>query len=106
MSEKNEKKVLVKIHQAYREIVAVCDPELVGKKFEEDNMQIDVTEEFFKGEEMSESKVLKVLQEKANDDASFNIVGKNSVEIAAKAGIIDKDRCLIIQKVPVAMALA
>lgn len=105
MAEKNEKKVLVKVHNAYRQIVAVCDAELIGKKFEQENMQIEVTEKFFKGDEMPESKVIEFLQEKADDDACFNIVGKNSVEIAVKAGIIEKDRYITIQKIPIAMAL-
>ena len=105
ITEKNEKKVLVKVHHAYRQIVAVCDSEIIGKKFEQGNMQIDVTEEFFKGDEMPESKAIKFLQDKADDDACFNIVGKNSVEIAVKAGIIEKDRYITIQKVPIVMAL-
>jgi len=99
------KKVLVKIHQAYREIVAVCDKELIGKKFEQGNMEIDINEKFFGGDEFDEAKAIELLKDKAKDDACFNFVGKKAVDIAAKAGIIDKDNVLRIKNVPVALAL-
>lgn len=97
--------VLVKIHRAYREIVAVCDKELLGKKFEQGERQIEVSERFFGGDEMPDSKVIELLKDKAEDDACFNFVGKKAVELGAKAEIIDKERVLRIQKVPIAMSL-
>ncbi len=97
--------VLIKIHQAYREIIAVCDSELVGKKLENDKMQLEVSKEFYGGEEMSENRILKLLKEKVQEDASFNFVGNDSIEIGIKAGIIDKERIIKIKNVPHAMAL-
>ena len=97
--------VLVKIHQAYREIVAVCDKDLLGKKFEQGDRQLEVNERFFGGEEMQDDKIIELLKEKAEDDACFNFVGKKAVELGAKADIIDEKRVLKIQKVPIAMSL-
>ena len=97
--------VLIKIHQVYREIIAVCDSELVGKKLENDKMQLEVSKEFYGGEEMSENRILKLLKEKVQEDASFNFVGNDSIEIGIKAGIIDKERIIKIKNVPHAMAL-
>jgi hypothetical protein len=101
----SEKKVLVKIHESYREIVAVCDLDLLGKKFEQGNMEIDINEKFFGGDEFDEAKAIELLKDKVKDDACFNFVGKKAVELGAKAGIIDKDRVLRIDKVPIAMSL-
>ena len=97
--------VLIKIHKVYREIIAVCDSELVGKKLENDKMQLEVSKEFYGGEEMSENRILKLLKEKVQEDASFNFVGNDSIEIGIKAGIIDKERIIKIKNVPHAMAL-
>ena len=39
--------MLVKIHKSYRNVVAVCDSDLIGKKFEEDKFQLDLKESFY-----------------------------------------------------------
>ena len=98
-------KVLIKTHEHYRKVVAVCDPELVGKKFEEGNLQLNVSEFFYQGDEYNEEKALKVLEAARQDDACFNFVGKNSIELGAKSGIIDKNCVLKIQGVPLALSL-
>lgn len=100
-----EKKVLIKIHQHYRKIVAVCDAELVGKKFEEGKFQLNVNEFFYNGKEYDEVKALKVLNNARQDDACFNFVGENSIELGIKVGIID-DNCVVrIKGVPHALGL-
>ena len=48
-------KLIVKAHTAKEGIiVAVCDPDILGKKFETDRLQLDLTSSFYKGELMSE----------------------------------------------------
>jgi hypothetical protein len=81
--------VLIKIHESYRKVVAVCDSSLVGKKFEEGKMQLDVRKNFYNGKEVSDEKAFQMLNSLSLDDATFNIVGEESVKIAKKAGIID-----------------
>ncbi len=97
--------VLVKIHQIYREVVAVCDSDILGKKFEDNKMQIEINKEFYGGDEMQNDKVLELLKEKNQEDACFNFVGKQSIKLAIQAGIVDKDRVIIIQNIPHAMSL-
>jgi len=92
--------MLVKIHEAYRKIVAVCDTELLGKKFEQDNMQLDVKRDFYGGTEMSEEDALKLITKAKKEDACFNFVGKNSINLAIKSGLCDGKSILIIQGVP------
>ncbi|MBS3098676.1 DUF424 family protein [Candidatus Pacearchaeota archaeon] len=82
--------MLIKIHESYRKIAAVCDKEIVGKKFEEGKRQLDVKESFYKGEEIDEESLIWKLQDLARDDATFNIVGNKSVSAAMKSGVISK----------------
>lgn len=97
--------MLVKIHNSYRDIVAVCDSELLGKVFEEDKFQLDIKESFFKGEEKTKHEVLKIMQDMAKEDATFNIIGKEAVDLALEAGIITKEGIKEIQGIPFALVL-
>ncbi|MCS7134728.1 MAG: DUF424 family protein [Candidatus Pacearchaeota archaeon] len=97
--------VLIRIHEAYRKIVAVCDPELLGKKFEEGNLQLEINERFYNGKKIDEKSAIKILKKAQAEDACFNFVGEKSIKIAIKAGIIDKECVLRIQGIPHALAL-
>jgi len=97
--------MLVKIHKSYRDVVAICDSELLGKKFQQGKLQIDLNGEFFNGEEKSESETLEIIEDIAREDATFNIVGDKSCRLALKAGIIDKKGIKKISGVPVALVL-
>ena len=93
------------MHKSYRAVVAICDIELIGKKFEEGIKQLDVRENFYKGDEMSEDEATQIMQDQNKEDATFNIVGENSVNLAIKAGIIPKEASLKIQNIPYALKL-
>lgn len=97
--------MLVKIHDAYRTIVAVCDTELLGKKFEEGDKQLDLTGNFFRGEEKTEEEVAEILDDAEREDAIFNLVGKQTCEVASKIGLIDENGITYIESVPVALVL-
>ncbi len=95
----------IKLHQSYRKIVALCDSELLGKKFEEGNKQLDLRENFYKGEELNEERIIALLKDYQKDDATFNIVGENAVKTALKSGIIDKNGVGKIAGIPYALVL-
>ncbi len=97
--------MFIKIHKSYRNVVAVCDSNLIGKKFEQGNFQLDIRENFYKGEELDTEQTIKLIQNQAQEDATFNIVGKESIEIAIKAGIIDTDSVSTIQDIPFTLVL-
>jgi len=97
--------MFVKIHKSYRDVVAVCDSDLIGKKFEEGNFQLDAKENFFKGEELPEKEVMDILVKMTKEDATFNIIGKNSVNLALKTGIISEKSVGKIQDTPFALVL-
>ncbi len=94
----------VKIHQAYRYVVAICDASLIGKKFENENMKLEIGT-FFDGEDKSKEEVLEIIQHYALEDATFNIVGKQACEVALKAGIINEEGIKYVANVPVALVL-
>ena len=97
--------MLIKIIKTYRDVVAVCDANLLGKKFEEGKFQLDVKESFFNGEKTSEEEVINIMKQMSVEDSTFNIVGEKSVNAAVKAGIISKDGVKKIQGIPFAIIL-
>ena len=98
--------MFVRIIKSYRDVVAICDSELLGKKFEEGQFQLDVKEGFYKGEEMNEEQVSDTLLKMAMEDAIFNIVGEKSVALAVEAEVVSEEGIKTIQGIPFAMTLA
>jgi len=82
--------MFINIIKSYRYVVALADGNLIGKKFEEGNVQLDVKENFYKGEEKSAEEIVFDLKNMQMEDATFNIVGNESVELALKHEIISE----------------
>jgi len=97
--------MFVRVIKSYRDIVAVCDKDLIGKKFEEGNLQLDVKENFYKGNLVSEEELAEIMKDMLKEDATFNIVGKKSIEVALKTGAITEEGIKKIQGIPFALVL-
>jgi len=97
--------MFVNVIKSYRDIVAVCDDELLGKKFEEGKLQLDVKESFFKGKESSREEVSDIMRDMKLEDSTFNIIGEKSVQIALETGIITKEGIRKIANIPFALVL-
>ncbi|MEM3405743.1 MAG: DUF424 family protein [Candidatus Pacearchaeota archaeon] len=97
--------MLVKIHKSYRNVVSICDSDLLGKKFQEGKIILDVKEVFFKGKEINEEELIDIINKMKKEDATFNIVGEKSVNIALKCGLIDKEGIKYCQEIPFALVL-
>ena len=95
----------IKTHEAYRTIVALCDSDLIGKTFEEGIRQIELTTNFFQGEEKTEPEILEIIETGCAEDYTFNIVGEDSIKVALKSGIIDNKGIVRIQGIPIALVL-
>ncbi len=95
----------VKVQKSCRDIVTICDSKLLGKTFEQDKFQLDVKESFYKGEEKTKQETLDIIKKMSIEDATFNIVGKEAINIALEAGIISKQGIKEIQGVPFALVL-
>lgn len=104
--------MIINIIRSYRDVVAVCDSELLGRKFEEPSgevvKQLDVKENFYKGKEgreVSGDELIKLMKAMSREDATFNIVGEKSVNAALDAGIISKENVGYIQGIPFVLVL-
>lgn len=97
--------MFVNIIKSYREIVAICDSELIGKKFEQDNLQLDIKENFYKGKQVTKQELEKIINTMKKQDATFNIVGEKSIAIAIEQGIINKQAVKKIKQIPFALVL-
>lgn len=95
----------LKIHESYRNIVALADNDLIGKTFEEGKLQIEVKESFFGGDEVDFDRAVEVLKDMKREDATFNLVGEESCKCAVEAGIVDGENLLKIDGVPVILIL-
>ncbi len=97
--------MFVNVIKSYRDVVAICDKELIGKKFEEGIFQLDVKESFFKGRETSKEEVSEIMRDMKLEDSTFNIVGEKSIKIALETGIITKQGIGKIDGIPFALVL-
>ena len=97
--------MLVKIHKSYRNVVAVCDSELLGKNFEQGERILEIRESFYNGEEVDEEKLIQLMKDLASEDATFNIAGEKSCQAALKAGIISEQGIKKVQGIPFALVL-
>jgi hypothetical protein len=97
--------MFVKVMHSYRDVVAICDKELLGKIFEEGKFQLDVKESFYRGKEVTEEELFEIINKMAVEDATFNIVGKRSINAALKAGLIEKEGIRKIKGIPFSLVL-
>jgi hypothetical protein len=100
--------MFVNIIEAYRNVVAIADDELVGRQFYEGKKQLDIKESFYKGESaesLSKEEVIGIILDMTREDATFNIVGEKSIACAIEAGIITKEGVLTIDGIPYGMVL-
>ena len=89
--------IVVKVHKTPNgNMIALCDPELLGKTFEEGERQLDLTARFYQGEEMSEEEVESTL----NDCYVVNAVGTASVSLLKRLKLIEDDHIITVQDIP------
>lgn len=94
--------MIVKIHKRdERTIVAVCDSELVGQKYVEGDRQLDLTGDFYKGEERTEKDVGDMIR---NADI-VNLVGPKAVALGLQEEVITQDHVIVIAGIPHAQAV-
>ena len=96
--------MIVKIHKDNysRIVLAVCDKELLGKKFEEGNKQLDLASDFYEGEEKTEKETGDLMR----NAYMINLVGDKSVGLAIKEEIVDKNSVMKIKDVPYAQVIS
>ena len=86
------------VHPDGRIVLAVCDKEILGKKFEEGDKQLDLASLFYQGKEF-EPEVIGDMMRNAD---SLNLVGEKAVKLGISEGIIDEHQILTISGIPYA----
>lgn len=87
----------IKFHKVgEREVIAVCDEDLLGKEFSEGKLSLKVSYEFYGGEKKDEAYVKKVLLNADN----LNLVGKECVSLAIKLGVVEEKNIIKIKGIP------
>ena len=97
--------ILFKVHRSYRWVVAVCDEDLVGRKLKDGVQQIDLTSDFFRGEKLEGDELRESVVDCLREDATFNVVGAESVDFFKELNIIDDSGIGKIDGVPFALVL-
>ncbi|WP_433626747.1 DUF424 domain-containing protein [Halomicrococcus sp. NG-SE-24] len=71
-------------------LVAVCDDDVLGETFENGEVSLTVTEEFYGGEQVDAAEVIDSLSRAA----VANIVGTEAVALAIEEGFVDEANVL------------
>jgi hypothetical protein len=89
----------MRVHRSGNEkVVAVCDSDVIGKRFQEGMLVLDLERyrSFYEGDISSPSFIM----EEMKNATSMNMVGERSVGIAIKLGVIKKGDVRRICNVP------
>ena len=97
--------ILLKVHESYRIVVAVCDQLVFGLKLVDGERVLDVSGEFFNGKIMNVAEAREEIVRLAAEDATFNFVGEESVGIAKELGLVVDEGVMRIEDVPVGLVL-
>ena len=94
----------VKIHTGKdgKTLLAVCDSELLGKKFEEGRLQLDLTTSFYRGEKKNKKEVADLMR---NADM-VNLVGEEAIAVAASEELLSPENVKRIAGIPLFQSLS
>jgi len=77
-------------------LVAVCDEQLLGQKFEEEDKILDLTGDFYKGDQKTEEEIADIIR----NAYILNVVGEKSVKLAMREGVLDDENIQTVQGIP------
>lgn len=83
-------------------MLAISDASILGKRFEEGDMQIEVTDDFYSGSTCNKADALKLIK----NATIINAVGNNIIGFMVEKKFIEKDRVLKIGGVPHAQIIS
>jgi len=98
--------ILFKVHKSYRLVVAICDKDVYGRKLIEGERVLDLTGPFFQGDEITVDELKEKISDCFKEDATFNIVGENSIRVAKELEIVKDEGIIEIEGVPFALVLS
>lgn len=92
--------MFLRIHRPMdnKEVVGICDRELIGQTLTEGDVSVQITESFFGNQPASEEEIIRVL----NTSDNISIFGKRCIELAIDKGLLERESCRIVAGVPYA----
>ena len=87
---------LLRVHED--SVVAVCDADILGKKFFENDLVVDVDSDFFGGKPASSDEVVDAVQ----GATSVNAVGNEVVGLLVERGVVSSIGVRVVDGVKVA----
>ena len=93
--------MFLKIHRApqTRDIVAVCDGELINTIISDGDVKVHITEAFYGTRRASADEVREALKTAEN----ANIMGERAAAIAIELGLVSRAGCIMIGSIPHAL---
>ena len=87
----------LRIHETVKgSVVAVCDKDLLGSRFSEEERVLEVGEDFFGGNEADVDEIVSAL----NGSVTANIVGNKIISSLVERNFIDEENISEIDGVP------
>ena len=91
--------ILAKVHKANdRVVLALCDSELFGKRYTEEDKQLDLTSEFFKGEPVERD----FLEQLVHGASCILAIGKEAIAALVGMGVLQEKETRTIAGIPYA----
>lgn len=94
--------MIVKVHNTPNgRMLAICDSDLLGKVFDEGDLQLNLSSQFYQGQEKAAPEIEMLLK----DCYMVNVVGKEAVSFLVELEMVDKDNILTIAGIPYAQCV-
>ena len=77
-------------------LIIITDKDILGKKFEEGRLQLDLTLDFYKGEEMEAEDIKKLIKGARH----LHLTGESAVKLGVSIDAVNPDKILRVQNVP------
>ncbi len=77
-------------------LVVVTDSDIVGKKFEEGRLQLDLTKKFYLGEKKNKEEVKQMMITARH----LHLTGKGAVAIGVEMDLVDPKKIIFVDKIP------
>lgn len=87
--------------QGVQRLLAACDEELLGNKYQEGKFRLDVADTFYDGMRVDEDSLTAFLRQ----CTVANLVGERTVQTAMELGLVNAEHVLRVEGVPHAQIL-
>ncbi len=77
-------------------LVVVTDADIIGKKFEDEKLQLDLTKKFYQGEVKTKEEVKQMMMAARH----MHLTGKGAVAIGMEMDLVDPKKIIFIGKIP------